>query len=100
MDVYWQNPGVPVYIQRPRRNSANKVDLIWKLPEARCEEVRYVFNIRCVRFAGEDRSSMLSVFQRASKDVTLHCYIKLGHVSVLDAIHTFSCRMHPRQAGF
>jgi len=30
------------------------------------------------------------VFQRASKDVTLHLNIKLGRVSVLAAIYAFS----------
>jgi len=93
-------PVLSIYIERPRRNSAKIVDLIWKLFDASCEEVRYVFNIRCVRFDGQDWSTLLSVFQRASEDVTLHRYIKLGRVSVLVAIHAFSCRMNPRQAGF
>jgi hypothetical protein len=43
---------LPVYIQRREQNSTNKADTVLKVSEARCEEIRYVFNIRCVRFAG------------------------------------------------
>jgi len=37
-----KTPVLPVYTQRPRRNAANKADMIRKLSDARCEEVTYV----------------------------------------------------------